>query len=190
MSRFTKGETHTVEDGGLIDVTALKASHNAGKIFIGNIENAIFNLVDFIDGIPHCRKHGAMNKTTKEVDGGGIWRCLAVHSIQKVSNGQGGYGKKECDCVCRAGCLEVRIEKTPWEAPPDWDTQRINYKRGQLKQLKPYTINMTIPPPSENQETQRFLKVMENSPIHVLDPITLKCYTCGTHVEECALIKK
>lgn len=99
-----------------------------GKIFIGNIENADFRLVYYVNGLPHCLKHGAMNKTTKEIDGGGIWRCLAVHSIQKVYNNKGGYGKKECDCVCRAGCLELRIEGTKWEAPSDWDEQRIKFQ--------------------------------------------------------------
>lgn len=30
---------------------------------------------------PHCKLHGAMNKITLHEDGGGIWRCLAVHSV-------------------------------------------------------------------------------------------------------------
>lgn len=56
---------------------------------------------------PHCDNHGAMNKITKHEDGGGIWRCLSVHSITKIQI-KNSISYKENDCVCRAGCIEIR----------------------------------------------------------------------------------
>lgn len=44
---------------------------------------------------PHCKKHGAMNKITKNEDNGGYWRCISVVS-------------KTVDTLCRAGCCEIR----------------------------------------------------------------------------------
>lgn len=61
---------------------------------------------------PHCNNHGAMNKITRNEDGGGIWRCISVHSITIVKVGNS-IGKKENDCVCRAGCMEVRPYNHP-----------------------------------------------------------------------------
>ena len=82
---------------------------------ISPLELADFNLVKVrstneCTPTPHCDRHGAMNKITKHEDGGGIWRCLAVHSITIIKNGKS-ISKKENDCVCRAGCIEYR--------PPD-----------------------------------------------------------------------
>ncbi len=54
---------------------------------------------------PHCITHGAMNKITRHEDGGGVWRCLSVHSITTTINGKV-ISKKENDTVCRAGCLQ------------------------------------------------------------------------------------
>ena len=54
---------------------------------------------------PHCKLHGAMNKITSHEDGGGIWRCLAVHSRTKITNGKS-ISYKENDAVCRAACLQ------------------------------------------------------------------------------------
>ena len=76
-----------------------------------NLDMADFGLVDVkttndCNPTPHCKKHGAMNKITKHEDGGGIWRCLAVHSITAIRNGNS-ISKKENDCVCRAGCLQI-----------------------------------------------------------------------------------
>lgn len=56
---------------------------------------------------PHCKKHGAMNKITMHEDGGGIWRCLAAHSITTIKIGNS-ISKKENDTVCRAGCIQVK----------------------------------------------------------------------------------
>ena len=36
------------------------------------------DLVYIKDGIPHCKKHGAMNKLTKS----GLWRCFSEVSTQ------------------------------------------------------------------------------------------------------------
>ncbi len=74
---------------------------------ISKIEMADFDLVEIKNNTPHCIKHGAMNKITKHSDGGGIWRCLSVHSITYIKVGNS-IGKKENDCVCRAGCIELR----------------------------------------------------------------------------------
>lgn len=56
---------------------------------------------------PHCKKHGAMNKMNVHEDGGGYWRCIAV-----VSDGIKGKPTEPTsaknDCVCRAGCVEIR----------------------------------------------------------------------------------
>jgi hypothetical protein len=74
---------------------------------IVEIDMAEFGLVEILNGTPHCKSHGAMNKITRHDDGGGIWRCITVHSITKIRNGNQ-VSKKENDCVCRAGCMEVR----------------------------------------------------------------------------------
>jgi hypothetical protein len=56
---------------------------------------------------PHCKNHGAMNKITMHEDGGGIWRCISIHSITTIKNGNS-VSKKENDCVCRAGCIQTK----------------------------------------------------------------------------------
>ena len=55
---------------------------------------------------PHCKNHGAMNKISRFKDGGGYWRCLAVHSVTKIINGNS-VSYKENDTVCRAGCQQI-----------------------------------------------------------------------------------
>jgi hypothetical protein len=62
------------------------------KIVAINFAN--FENVEIKNGTPHCKKHGAMNKITKNEDGGGYWRCISV-----VSN--------TVDTVCRTGCCQV-----------------------------------------------------------------------------------
>lgn len=71
------------------------------------IEFAELDLVELVNGTPHCKKHGAMNKIARHPDGGGIWRCIAVHGYRPVTDGKS-QGKKEIDCICRAGCCEIR----------------------------------------------------------------------------------
>ncbi len=58
------------------------------------INFADISLVYIKNGTPHCKKHGAMNKITKNEDGGGYWRCITAVS-------------KTTDTVCRAGCKQV-----------------------------------------------------------------------------------
>jgi hypothetical protein len=79
------------------------------------LELADFDLVEIMTTndclpTPHCKKHGAMNKITKHESGGGHWRCISVVSDTTVvdPNNPKALGKKENDCVCRAGCIEVR----------------------------------------------------------------------------------
>lgn len=55
---------------------------------------------------PHCKKHGAMNKITKDEDGGGIWRCISAVSITTIKIGNS-ISKKENDTPCRAGCVQI-----------------------------------------------------------------------------------
>jgi len=76
------------------------------------VELAEFDLVEVkstndCNPTPHCKLHGAMNKMTKHDDGGGIWRCVIIHSMTKIVNGNS-VSWKERDCVCRAGCVETR----------------------------------------------------------------------------------
>lgn len=59
------------------------------------IQYADFDLVEIIQGTPHCKKHGAMNKMNRFEDGGGYWRCLGPVS-------------KHNDTLCRAGACERR----------------------------------------------------------------------------------
>lgn len=51
---------------------------------------------------PHCEKHGAMNKITKD----GFWRCLTVTGYKPVNNGNA-KGGTHVETICRAGCKEV-----------------------------------------------------------------------------------
>lgn len=76
------------------------------------IESADFGLVEVkttneCTSTPHCKNHGAMNKTTTHEDGGGFWRCLSAVSVTKIVKGNS-VSYKENDTVCRAGCCEVR----------------------------------------------------------------------------------
>lgn len=59
------------------------------------IKFADFELVEILNETPHCKKHGAMNKVTKNEDGGGYWRCLSAVT-------------KQNETACRAGCNEKR----------------------------------------------------------------------------------
>jgi len=83
---------------------------------------------------PHCKLHGAMNKITVHGDGGGIWRCLSVHSITtiKIKNS---ISKKENDCVCRAGCLQVG----PFQPPYPIDKQ----EQGADSKLREFVVFMS-----------------------------------------------
>lgn len=90
------------DDGGKIKISMI----------IREIEFSDFSLVEVkttneCRPTPHCKKHGAMNKITAHDDGGGIWRCLSAHSYTLIKIGNS-VSKKENDCACRAGCLEVR----------------------------------------------------------------------------------
>lgn len=82
------------------------------SVNIAPMDSADFELVEVkstneCNPTPHCKIHGAMNKTTLHEDGGGFWRCLSAISVTKVVNGNS-VGYKENDTVCRAGCCEVR----------------------------------------------------------------------------------
>lgn len=75
------------------------------------IDMADFSLVEIkttneCNPTPHCKKHGAMNKIAAHEDGGGIWRCISVHSVTKIINGKS-ISYKENDTHCRAGCLQI-----------------------------------------------------------------------------------
>lgn len=48
---------------------------------------------------PHCKKHGAMNKITKD----GIWRCITVTGYTSVQDGNA-KGQVHRENICRAGC--------------------------------------------------------------------------------------
>ncbi len=50
---------------------------------------------------PHCIRHGAMNKLTKE----GIWRCVTTYKVER-GPGLPPQGRI-IDNVCKAGCQEV-----------------------------------------------------------------------------------
>lgn len=56
---------------------------------------------------PHCKKHGAMNKITKDENGGGTWRCISVVGIRNTVTSYGAKAKIEVDGICRAGCYQV-----------------------------------------------------------------------------------
>jgi hypothetical protein len=51
---------------------------------------------------PHCKKHGAMNKITKD----GVWRCISVSGYKRVSEGNS-KGLLHQETICRAGCREL-----------------------------------------------------------------------------------
>ena len=51
--------------------------------------NTDFHLVELINGIPHCKKHGAMLGVSEH----GYWRCIQARGLKD----------------CRAGCIRERI---------------------------------------------------------------------------------
>lgn len=56
---------------------------------------------------PHCKKHGAMNKITKD----GIWRRMSLTGYQPIySNNGASLSKKHMETICRAGCCEAKTE--------------------------------------------------------------------------------
>ncbi len=63
------------------------------------LKDADVDLVYIHNGTPHCKKHGAMNKLTKE----GIWRCISTHGIRITKKGNQ-ISRKEIDNLCVAGC--------------------------------------------------------------------------------------
>ncbi len=66
------------------------------------IQEANFKLVYIHNGKPHCKKHGAMNKITKD----GFWRCITVVGYQKIVKGNS-VSYKHKENICRAGCKEL-----------------------------------------------------------------------------------
>ena len=69
---------------------------------IEKIEHADFDLVEISNGTPHCKKHGAMNKITKD----GFWRCITVAGFKRIVNGNT-VSKKHKENICRAGCKQL-----------------------------------------------------------------------------------
>ena len=67
------------------------------------LSDSDFQRVEILNGTPHCKKHGAMNKITPD----GIWRCITVSGYRVVKNDQGGLGKLHQETICRAGCEEI-----------------------------------------------------------------------------------
>ena len=65
---------------------------------IERITHSIFELVELLQGTPHCKSHGVMNKTTKD----GFWRCITV-------TGYDATGRHK-ENICRAGCKKVNIK--------------------------------------------------------------------------------
>ena len=69
-----------------------------------------FSLVELRDDgnigklTPHCKKHGAMNKVSKN----GYWRCLRAEMVKTTKIKKGVYKSKRVG-DCRAGCREVKI---------------------------------------------------------------------------------
>ena len=59
------------------------------------VDMADISLVTLKNNYPHCKKHGAMNKVTKE----GIWRCLSTWRFVDAERSKVDYNP------CRAGCL-------------------------------------------------------------------------------------
>jgi hypothetical protein len=69
---------------------------------IEKIEHANIDLVEIRNGTSHCKKHGAMNKITKD----GFWRCITVSGFSRATNGNS-ISEKHVETICRAGCLQV-----------------------------------------------------------------------------------
>lgn len=70
---------------------------------ISLISDANLDLVYIKNGTPHCEKHGAMNKMTKD----GIWRCITAVGYRKIVNGNS-VSMKEIDNLCTAGCEQLK----------------------------------------------------------------------------------
>lgn len=70
------------------------------------IEHASYNLVYLKENnerfTPHCKKHGAMNKITKD----GFWRCISVSGFKINTNGNA-KSETHAETICRAGCKEI-----------------------------------------------------------------------------------
>lgn len=69
---------------------------------IEKLQDANFDLVELKE-TPHCKKHGAMNKITKD----GIWRCISVSGYKLKKAGKQ-ISKVHVETICRAGCAEVK----------------------------------------------------------------------------------
>jgi hypothetical protein len=68
------------------------------------INESDFSLVELKGDIrltPHCKKHGAMNKMTKD----GFWRCITVSGFRRIVHGNS-VSEKHIETICRAGCKE------------------------------------------------------------------------------------
>ncbi len=63
----------------------IKDMPNYNPIVRDHVESVSKGELKILNGTPHCKKHGAMNKVSKD----GIWRCL----------------------MCGVGCFELRKEQ-------------------------------------------------------------------------------
>lgn len=71
------------------------------QISNGNIE--LVELMPLHKGLkptPHCKKHGAMNKVSKD----GVWRCISSAGYRNIKNGNS-LGKLHIENLCNAACL-------------------------------------------------------------------------------------
>ena len=74
---------------------------------IEEIQDADFSLVKLrttsdYNPTPHCDKHGAMNRITKD----GFWRCITVSGFKRIVNGNS-VSEKHVETICRAGCYQI-----------------------------------------------------------------------------------
>lgn len=69
---------------------------------IQKIKHSNFDLVEIRNGSPHCKKHGAMNKITKD----GFWRCITVAGYKTILKGNS-VSRKHMENICRTGCKEI-----------------------------------------------------------------------------------
>lgn len=75
------------------------------------LENADLTLVEFRNGYPHCKKHGAMNTINRYLRDGRkflIWRCVSTYASSPVEQDPTKRkpqiaGIKENACL--AGCV-------------------------------------------------------------------------------------
>ena len=61
--------------------------------------NSNFELVELINGKPHCKNHGAMLKVSQH----GFWRCIRAKPLDPNNL------TEEYEGDCRAGCIEDEI---------------------------------------------------------------------------------